>query len=64
MKNYKGQWENFRGSVGFQEAAEQVTDIVDIFELSFCRELTDMTVKETNRYTQQFLCDTAVSMWA
>jgi hypothetical protein len=23
-----------------------------------------MTVKETNRYTQQFLCDTAVSMWA
>jgi hypothetical protein len=56
MENYKGQQQNFMGSTGLQEAAKRVTEIVSISELSSYRKLTHMTVKETNRYTQQFLC--------
>jgi hypothetical protein len=62
MENYKGQWENFMGSVGLQGAAKQMTEIMDVFELFFCRELTDMIVKETNRYTEQFLCERELSI--
>jgi hypothetical protein len=55
MENYKGQRENFTGSVGPQEAAKHFTEIVDVLEVFFSRELTDTIVKETNRYVEQFL---------
>jgi hypothetical protein len=32
MNSYKGQGENFMGSVGPQVAAKQVTEIVDIYQ--------------------------------
>jgi hypothetical protein len=49
MNNYKGQKENFMGSVGPQRAAKQATDIVDVFKLFFNSELIDKIVEETNR---------------
>jgi hypothetical protein len=55
MNNYKGQRQNFMGSVGPQGAAKQVTEIVDFFQLFFNREFIDETVEETNRYAKQFL---------
>jgi hypothetical protein len=55
MENYKGQRENFTGSVGPQGSAKDVTEIVDIFELFFSRELINTIVREKNRYTEQFL---------
>jgi hypothetical protein len=42
MENYRGQRENFMGSVGAQGAAKHVTDIEDVFELFFNKEQTDM----------------------
>jgi hypothetical protein len=51
MNNYKGQRENFTGSVGLQH----VTEIVDVFQLLFSRELINKIIEETNRYAEQFL---------
>jgi hypothetical protein len=50
MNSYKRQRENFMGSVGPQGAAKEVTEIVDVFELFFNRELVDTIVQETNGY--------------
>jgi hypothetical protein len=61
MNNYKGQMENFKGSVGPQGAAEEVTEIVDILKLFFNSELDDTIVEETNRYTEQLLCGCKLS---
>jgi hypothetical protein len=55
MDNYKGQRENFTGSVGPQGAAKEVTEIVDVFELFFNSEVVGTIVEETNRYAEQFL---------
>jgi hypothetical protein len=55
MENYRGQWENFTGSVGPQGAAVNAMEIVDIFELFFNKEIIHNIVKETNRYVEQFL---------
>jgi hypothetical protein len=55
MDSYKGQRENFTGSVGPQGPAKHVTDIVDTFELFFSKELVNTIVRETNRYAEQFL---------
>jgi hypothetical protein len=42
MNNYKGQRENFKGSVGLQVSAKQVTETVDIFQMVLKnRELID-----------------------
>jgi hypothetical protein len=56
MNNYKGHIENFTASVASQGAAKQVTEIVDVFEPLFKRELIDKIVEETNRYTEQLIC--------
>jgi hypothetical protein len=56
MENYKGQQENFMGSVGYKGAVKYVTEIVEVSKLFFSRELTDMIVRETNRYAGQLLC--------
>jgi hypothetical protein len=55
MNNYKGQRENFTGSVGPQDAAKEVTEIVEVFELFFNSELADTIAEEKNRYAKQFL---------
>jgi hypothetical protein len=55
MQNYKGQRENFTGSVGPQGAAKGDMEIVHIFQLFFSKELIDTIVRETNRYVEQFL---------
>jgi hypothetical protein len=55
MQNYKGQRENFTGTVGAQGPAKGVMEIVDIIELFFIKELIDTIVRETNRYTEQFI---------
>jgi hypothetical protein len=62
MKNYKGQRENFTGSVGPQGAAKHVMEIVDVFELFFSKELIDTIVKERYRYVGQFLCGHELSV--
>jgi hypothetical protein len=43
------------GSVGPQGPAKDIMEIVGIFELFFSKELIDTTVRETNRYAEQFL---------
>ncbi|XP_023724900.1 piggyBac transposable element-derived protein 4-like [Cryptotermes secundus] len=62
MQNYRGQREHFTGSVGAQGPAKDVTEIVDVFELFFNKELIETTVAETNRYAEQFLrgCEPSV----
>jgi hypothetical protein len=55
MNNYKGQRKNFTGSVGPQGAADEVTEIVDVFKLFVNSELVETIVEETDRYAQQFL---------
>ena len=55
MENYRGQREHFTGSVGAQGPAKDVTEIVDVFELFFDKELIETIVTETNRYAEQFL---------
>jgi hypothetical protein len=50
------------GSVGPQGPAKDVMEIVDIFELFFSKELIDTIVRETNRYTEQFLCGRELSV--
>jgi hypothetical protein len=64
MQNYKGQRENFTGSVGPQGAAKGVMEIVDIFELFFSKELINTIVRETNRYAEQFLhgCELSIRL--
>ena len=55
MENYRGQREHFTCSVGAQGPAKDVTEIVDVFELFFDKELIETIVAETNRYAEQFL---------
>lgn len=49
-------WRTIRANEKISQAVlnfmglQNVTEIVDVFELLFCRELRDMIVKETNRY--------------
>jgi hypothetical protein len=52
MENCKGQRTNFMGSVDPKEAAEHVTEIVDV--LFSCRALTYMIIKEKD-YAEQFI---------
>jgi hypothetical protein len=55
MNNYKGQRENFMGSVGPQGAEKRGDRNCDVFELFFNSELVDKIVEETSRYAEQFL---------
>jgi hypothetical protein len=55
INKYKGQGENFTSSVRPQDAAKDVTKVVDDFQLFFNKELIDRIAEETNRYAEQFL---------
>jgi hypothetical protein len=63
-EDYKGQQENFVGSVASQGAIKHVMEIVEVSDLFFSRELTDIIVRETNRYTGQFQLSIRLPAWA
>jgi hypothetical protein len=55
MQNYKGQGENFKGSVGPQDAAKYDRICGQFFKLFFSRDLTDTIDRERHRHGEQFL---------
>lgn len=51
---HKGERENFIGSIGSKSAAKQVTEIVDIFQLFFNRDLIDELLKTETETLNSF----------
>jgi len=54
MDNYTGHRKVFSCDFGPRNCAENVSDIVQCFELSFDKEIIKQTARETNRYTEQY----------
>ena len=54
MDNYTGQKEIFSGDFGPKNGAENITSILESFELFFDKGLIQLTVRETNRYAEQY----------
>ena len=54
MDNYTGRREVFSCDFGPRNGAENVSDIVECFELFFDRELIQQIVTETNGYAEQY----------
>jgi len=54
MDNYTGHREVFSCDFGPRNGAENVSDIVQCFELFFDKEIIQQIVRETNRYTEQY----------
>jgi len=54
MDNYTGHREVFSCDFGPRNGAENVSDIVQCFELFFDKEIIQQIVRETNRYAEQY----------
>jgi len=54
MDNYTGHREVFNCDFGPRNGAQNVSDIVQCFELFFDKEIIQQIVRETNRYIEQY----------
>lgn len=55
VENYAGKRQEFCGECGPRNGTQNVTEILDCFELFFDRNITDLIVTETNRYAEQYM---------
>jgi len=54
MDNYTGHRETFNCDFGPRNGAENVSDIVQCFELLFDKKIIQQIVRETSRYAEQY----------